>query len=658
MLPQGQFQRLLVASSDERQAILEALFDVATFARIESALKESAAEARRGIDDARRGREEVLRAAGAASGEELAGRRREADAELTAARAADAGLRLARSSAQWRWRRPAGWRRSCASGRRRRRRCNSSKSGGRSSSDKEAVRSRAGKAAELAGAEASLRQRQLEAAGATRRLAAARGSAEAADGAKAKADADLSAEARPRAAARGGPAARGPAGGNGGQGAAARPGAGVVRMSAELLGRQTAERDAAAALLEKVRRQVAAAGRDVEGLSAEQSKLPLLQSAVREAGQALKGRERLEAARKDRSAAESASEESPPEGGELRAGGGPRPRSAAPPGAGVARRAGGGPGPPALAPAPPAPSAARPTTPAPAKAAPTSPPRKPSTTSASALEAWESPAAEMRDEAADAEKRLHESAGAARLYEEQSGDLASQDLAVARERSAKAEAELSAAGVGGHRAGKAEGFAGPVEDSRRRWPPTASRRRRRRRPTPRPSWKPPAPSRPSGRRASPRRSATSPAWIASCRAARRRLKAMDEALAQARQGATDAAAGAAAAGAAPDGRRASRRGGGAVVAGVRRRVRSEADRVVASRTPRRSPPPSCRPRRPKRWSGRSAGIASIYKAARERLMRAEGAAQGLTEPDLAALQSAAESAEAGAGAARPPGRGA
>ena len=54
MLPQGQFQRLLVAKSDERQAILENLFDVGTFARIEAALKDAAASSRRQIEEGRR----------------------------------------------------------------------------------------------------------------------------------------------------------------------------------------------------------------------------------------------------------------------------------------------------------------------------------------------------------------------------------------------------------------------------------------------------------------------------------------------------------------------------------------------------------------------------------------------------------------------------
>ncbi|MDB5333349.1 MAG: hypothetical protein JWP03_4500, partial [Phycisphaerales bacterium] len=100
LLPQGQFQKLLVANSADRQAILEALFQVEAYARIEQALKESAAGVREGIESARRGRAEILLSAGKDHAEDLAAAREAAHAALGATREQAGGLRTARKAAQ------------------------------------------------------------------------------------------------------------------------------------------------------------------------------------------------------------------------------------------------------------------------------------------------------------------------------------------------------------------------------------------------------------------------------------------------------------------------------------------------------------------------------------------------------------------------------
>jgi len=80
MLPQGMFQRLLTADSKDRQAILEALFQVEVYGRMEAALKESASAMKR--DRERKGElfQETLRAAGVENREQLENRRAEAAA--------------------------------------------------------------------------------------------------------------------------------------------------------------------------------------------------------------------------------------------------------------------------------------------------------------------------------------------------------------------------------------------------------------------------------------------------------------------------------------------------------------------------------------------------------------------------------------------------
>ncbi len=71
MLPQYQFQRFLMANSTERQRILEVLFSTEFYRQIEEALKQSAADVRRGCEDLAGKIGFVLTQAGMASADEL-----------------------------------------------------------------------------------------------------------------------------------------------------------------------------------------------------------------------------------------------------------------------------------------------------------------------------------------------------------------------------------------------------------------------------------------------------------------------------------------------------------------------------------------------------------------------------------------------------------
>ena len=79
MLPQGRFQQLIEADSNEREQILRALFDTAHYAAIELALKDEATALRRAAEKVITQRDEVLRQAESASADDL----RERCARLT-----------------------------------------------------------------------------------------------------------------------------------------------------------------------------------------------------------------------------------------------------------------------------------------------------------------------------------------------------------------------------------------------------------------------------------------------------------------------------------------------------------------------------------------------------------------------------------------------
>lgn len=79
MLPQGRFQQLIEADSNEREQILRALFDTAHYAAIELALKDEATALRRAAEKVITQHDEVLRQAESASADDL----RERCARLT-----------------------------------------------------------------------------------------------------------------------------------------------------------------------------------------------------------------------------------------------------------------------------------------------------------------------------------------------------------------------------------------------------------------------------------------------------------------------------------------------------------------------------------------------------------------------------------------------
>ncbi|MCL6581254.1 MAG: SMC family ATPase [Firmicutes bacterium] len=79
VLPQGQFRRLLLADSRERQDILQVLFRTERYRAIETALKETAAGLDRALRDLGERRQQVLALAGTADEQELHARRTEVE---------------------------------------------------------------------------------------------------------------------------------------------------------------------------------------------------------------------------------------------------------------------------------------------------------------------------------------------------------------------------------------------------------------------------------------------------------------------------------------------------------------------------------------------------------------------------------------------------
>jgi DNA repair protein SbcC/Rad50 len=101
VLPQGEFRRLLLAKSDEKEKILQKLFGAAKYKLVEEALKRRRGELERLLTELRTGMEAILSAKGATGVDELetllaglAGQRQEREDELVAAR-----LRLAQAQA-------------------------------------------------------------------------------------------------------------------------------------------------------------------------------------------------------------------------------------------------------------------------------------------------------------------------------------------------------------------------------------------------------------------------------------------------------------------------------------------------------------------------------------------------------------------------------
>ncbi len=102
MLPQGQFRRLLLANSQERQHIFETLFRTEIYRHIEEALKEAAKAIAEEIKDLRRRRDLMLEQASAESPEELLERRTQLEADVAQTHARVEELRQLEATAQQR----------------------------------------------------------------------------------------------------------------------------------------------------------------------------------------------------------------------------------------------------------------------------------------------------------------------------------------------------------------------------------------------------------------------------------------------------------------------------------------------------------------------------------------------------------------------------
>jgi exonuclease SbcC len=100
MLPQGMFQKLLLANSADRERILEALFAVENYGQIEAALKGATAQMKRDREDTAKLQGETLRAAGVEQKEQLVIRRSETEVLRAAAQVEVESLRAAKVAAQ------------------------------------------------------------------------------------------------------------------------------------------------------------------------------------------------------------------------------------------------------------------------------------------------------------------------------------------------------------------------------------------------------------------------------------------------------------------------------------------------------------------------------------------------------------------------------
>ncbi|MCS6806927.1 MAG: SMC family ATPase [Acidobacteriota bacterium] len=83
VLPQGQFRTLLLAGSGDREKILETLFQTETYRRIEEALKETAKQQSEQIKACRQRCQMILEQADAPSADALSERRQQLEAQLT-----------------------------------------------------------------------------------------------------------------------------------------------------------------------------------------------------------------------------------------------------------------------------------------------------------------------------------------------------------------------------------------------------------------------------------------------------------------------------------------------------------------------------------------------------------------------------------------------
>lgn len=174
MLPQGQFRRLLLADSKERQAILEVLFQTALYRRIEEALKEAAKDLATDIREKEKRREFLLEQAGAETADHLVQRHQAARAEADKIGATLDLMKIAEREAQDKLNRGRAVLEKLEELKRARLALTSLQERVPAFDDKKRVLEEAGKAATIAGEEKSLEQRQAEAELADKKLKSAR----------------------------------------------------------------------------------------------------------------------------------------------------------------------------------------------------------------------------------------------------------------------------------------------------------------------------------------------------------------------------------------------------------------------------------------------------------------------------------------------------
>lgn len=100
LLPQGQFRKLLTASSGERERILETLFGTAAYKRLQEALKQEAAELQKAAEQTLLQRDTLLRQAAAESVDALRGEADALAADLARLAGEEAAARQADTAAQ------------------------------------------------------------------------------------------------------------------------------------------------------------------------------------------------------------------------------------------------------------------------------------------------------------------------------------------------------------------------------------------------------------------------------------------------------------------------------------------------------------------------------------------------------------------------------
>ncbi|WP_449240686.1 AAA family ATPase [Desulfoscipio gibsoniae] len=100
MLPQGEFRKLLLADSKERQVILETLFHIELYRLVEERLKETALEIKKKVEKVREQRKWILQQANAEGPEELSKRLQDHALELEAVAEKAAQSRMAAKQAQ------------------------------------------------------------------------------------------------------------------------------------------------------------------------------------------------------------------------------------------------------------------------------------------------------------------------------------------------------------------------------------------------------------------------------------------------------------------------------------------------------------------------------------------------------------------------------